>query len=704
MRARSALPTLVIAGLVAAVVGCNGRPGTDVPTGGPPAEPTDAGPSLYTEAKFPALAVNALAAGEPLVVPNATVQYEDKQVVAAEVDSRVEMMATPLEYDQAAGKFVLERRGTAPAVETVYYDPAKTYPNKDFPKVVVQFHPRDKNTPKVPFKKLSEGDTVQIGQVLCMLDDQVVQTKMEAAEAMMHATDEVQKEAAEGVRLTKEKEKLVKDQLARGAGSVSDLIDAQTTLTRFQENLAQARQTKAKSKGDFDEAVVMLGKHKVKSSVNGIVRTIGKRPGEFAKSGEKLLEVQSTDRVRVEGNVDVQFYGTLRDMLEKKQGVTVEPAVPLPPARSHAEHRQEITGVAVTGHPARPLVVSASSDGSALVWDPNLTGEAGRYRAAHLLRHPVPVRSVGCSPVAAGSVYWAVTGADDGKVRMWDVTNPDRLPTQPKELADAHTAAVQFVSFSPDGLYFATAAGKDVFVWDAREGKKLYALPVDHRDTITCAQFTPQCTLVTAAKDRTLKVWKLGKERGVCVHTIDHRAGAVDVLGVSRDGGRVLFDQDKGRLDLVSLSERQTVGQVLNPGSTASFSTVALFSPDDSFLVTGGGDGELKGGLQVWTTPASGGRGSEVARLITPGRYAITCGAFSPSKDVPFMVVGTERGTVHLWRPPTDRARKLYEGQLTNIDSTDPRYVTVRVELDNTDPTRKLLDRSAATIIVNLAR
>ncbi|HJZ56520.1 MAG TPA: hypothetical protein VKE74_16260, partial [Gemmataceae bacterium] len=133
------------------------------------------------------------------------------------------------------------------------------------------------------------------------------------------------------------------------------------------------------------------------------------------------------------------------------------------------------------------------------------------------------------------------------------------------------------------------------------------------------------------------------------------------------------------------------------PGSTAAFATLALFSANEELIVTAGGEGELKGALQVWTAPAAGGRGAEAARLITPGRVAVTCAGFSPVKDAPFLVVGTERGTVHVWTPPTTAMRK-YEGKVMNVDSTDPRYVTVRVEMDNRE--LNLRDRSAATIIV----
>ena len=193
------------------------------------------------------------------------------------------------------------------------------------------------------------------------------------------------------------------------------------------------------------------------------------------------------------------------------------------------------------------------------------------------------------------------------------------------------------------------------------------------------------------------------------VRTLDHRVGAVEVLGVSRDGSRVLFDQDKARIDLVDLSNGQTTGQVQNVTSAGAFATVAAFGPDEVppgtpadklppfTIATAGSDGDLKGTLQYWLAPRTGGRGAEAGRLITPGRAGITAIAFSPVRSEPFLVVGTAAGGVLLWKPPAGE-RKTHTGRVTFIDQTDTRYLTVRVEMDNKE--LKLIDHSTATIIV----
>lgn len=667
MRVRSRLLlSAVAAGAVFATTGCNNSTagGNDKTQTTGPAAPAaenpnvDVGVPLYKAAQPVAIERPPATGRELIVIPNSTVLYEERQTVSSAVDGVIELMASPLP-------------------EGTPFDP------KD-PAII--FHPRDRER-KVPYRRVTEGDEVKFDQVLCFLDDQLVTAKMEAAQKSQKAADELRKSAGEGVRYTREKLKLTEKTVSSQVASLTDFLNDKVTESRFLENLAQADQSMFKAEADFKEAEVMLGKHRVKSSVNGIVRSIAKRPGEFVKAGDKILEVQATDRVRIEGSLDAQY----QTLVKRAMAVTVEPAMPIAPFKSHAWHRLEVTGIAVTAHPGRPLVVSTGADGQALVWDAN------KEATAQGLPHPVAVRSVACSPLAKPAQV--VTGGDDGKVRVWDVTNADKLPTAPSvEPTDTHGAAVTAVAFSPDGKYFATAAGREVFVWDAAEGKKKYALPAEHRDTVTSLNFTPQCTLVTASKDRTLKVWKLGEDRGAVARTIDHRSGAVDVLGVSRDGGRVLFDQDKGRIDLVALSDKQTVGQVANMGSTASFATLALFSNDDSMLLTAGGEGELKGALQVWTAPKAGGRGSEVARLMVDGRAGVTCAAFSPVKDSPFLVVGTDRGGVQLWKPPA-AGRATSVGKVTNIDATDARTMTVRVELDNT--ALKLYDRSAATLIIN---
>jgi hypothetical protein len=266
------------------------------------------------------------------------------------------------------------------------------------------------------------------------------------------------------------------------------------------------------------------------------------------------------------------------------------------------------------------------------------------------------------------------------------------------EFADSQAAAVATLDFSPDGRYVASAAGREICLWDASAGKKLYTFPAEHKDAVTTVKFTPQAKLVSASRDKTVRVWALGEKAAGVERTIDHRKGNVESLSVSNQGGRVLFDQEDGRIDVVSLADGQPVGTILNAAPGARFSTLALYSPTDEYVLTAGGDGDMRGELQVFTAPKPGGRGAEIRRLVTPYRSMPTCAAFGPG----FAVVGTQAGGVHLWT--TEMLKKVSQdrvGRVVSVIRTDARNVKVRVEtsalIGELGP---LQDKSTATLII----
>ena len=63
------------------------------------------------------------------------------------------------------------------------------------------------------------------------------------------------------------------------------------------------------------------------------------------------------------------------------------------------------------------------------------------------------------------------------------------------------------IAISPDGRFAATAAGREVFIWDVAAKKLKYALPSEHRDAVTTVAFTPQCKLVTVSRDRAIRTY-----------------------------------------------------------------------------------------------------------------------------------------------------------------------------------------------------
>jgi WD40 repeat protein len=239
------------------------------------------------------------------------------------------------------------------------------------------------------------------------------------------------------------------------------------------------------------------------------------------------------------------------------------------------------------------------------------------------------------------------------------ITTEANTPLWIKEApSGSGNTAVTALAFSPDGKFFATGyEDNSIHIWETATGQHLYQIEASHHEThqgtITSLHFTPQCRLVSAAKDNTLRVWEL-HEKGAKLHIepIANRAGTVSQLGVSEDGRWMLFDKGK-ELHVKSVTDGHIKGFLPNPMGT-SFESLALFSPDDraSLILTAGAP---EGRLQLWKTPLDGVRPFEVRQFVPKERSPATCAAFAPGAGgdkSSLAATGCKDGYVYLWEVP----------------------------------------------------
>jgi WD40 repeat protein len=123
------------------------------------------------------------------------------------------------------------------------------------------------------------------------------------------------------------------------------------------------------------------------------------------------------------------------------------------------------------------------------------------------------VRSVSFSPkgdmVAAGC--W------NGKIHFMDAA-----AGQIKSSVRGHSASVNCVDFSPDGLTIASGSGSgfendnSVRVWDVKTGKQLWQLRA-HKNPVSSVYFSPDGTKIASGSlDRTVLIWDAASGEQLC--------------------------------------------------------------------------------------------------------------------------------------------------------------------------------------------
>jgi WD40 repeat protein len=359
-----------------------------------------------------------------------------------------------------------------------------------------------------------------------------------------------------------------------------------------------------------------------------------------------------------------------------------------------AGHRNVTTGVAVGKDAKKPLVISASEDGTARVWERTEQQGQRRWQQLRVWLHNAPVRAVACTP-AGSEGNLCLTGAADGLARLWDLDNVSEQPLH--ELKGEHKGPISAVAFSPDGKLCATG-GEDrgIILWDTATGQVKHRLPRVHGGAITSLQFSPQDNLlISIGRDYPLRVWKIEADKVVPQKQIERRTVGVQQVVLSPDGKRVLVEQGKD-LCIVSLPGGNYEGLLQNPPSSANqFKTLAEFSPDGQLALTAGA---TEGRLQLWRLPTATTRAYELRQLIPIERAEATCAAFSP--DGSFIVTGNgER--LYIWPVPSkEEIGRQFTAKLAGIDASiegGPRHVKVWAEMDN--PDGRLIPGDTATMV-----
>lgn len=644
-----------------------------------PAQPK-LGDFLYPPSPFPKESALPLRRGDPVVI-QATLSPMDKIDVSAKASGQLLLIG------DLVPEGAVQAAGTAAFIAEPYYP-------VEIPLIggrkMIQI-----------YQRFYEGSILGRDQMIGLVDPAKALSDIELKRARVQsaiAERDSAKALLKEYTIRFDREETLRRQ---GTGTAAEWGAAKASMDKaFADDITKAEGVKFST---IEEKLAILNYyfHEVRNPIlvnRSIIRTLYKKGHESVKELDPVAQVYSLDRLLAEGFLEIQYASRIREGAL----VSIEPTRESEPLKVFAGHRGAVNAVAVTNI-GPPLAVSASDDQTVCVWTQASKGPWVE------LRHGHKVLAVACSP-AALKRNLILAGDDAGNITLWDLATKESVFKNKEAYKD--NVPVTSLAFTPDGKFFATGSAAGVIkLWETETGKEAWTLdaehgaPDSHSDAITSMHFTPQCRLISASRDNTVRVWAVYHGGAKLEYDpVAGRTGSIPGLGVSRDGRWMLFDQGK-ILQMRSVEEGKMINFLKNPQGGSPFESVAIFSPEGTLMLTGGA---ADGRLQLFHAPQAGERGFEIRQFTPEERGRVTCANFAPvgaDGQSAFAVSGNKDGFVYLWPIPNKadvEGHRIPNVRVTlvstNLDA-GTRQIRVGVEVPN--PTGQLLPGRPVTIVID---
>ena len=307
----------------------------------------------------------------------------------------------------------------------------------------------------------------------------------------------------------------------------------------------------------------------------------------------------------------------------------------------HAHRR--VNAVAVGELDGSPIAVSGGDDGTVRIWDL----ATGAQRGEPLTGHDDAVYAVAFGELDGSPI--AVSGGDDGTVRIWDLATG----AQRGEPLTGHDSAVYAVAFGElDGSPIAITGGCDgtVRIWDLAIGAKRGEPPTGHSGPVRAVAFGEldgSRIAVSGGDDGTVRIWDLatGAKRGepLTGHSGPVRAVA---FGKLEDSPIAVSGGDDGTVRIWDLATGAQRGEPLTGHDRAVYA-VAFGELDGSPIAISGGDDER---AVIWELDAG------AAHYQLKGHLgSVRALALGELDGSPIAITGDDSGTVRIWDLATRR-------------------------------------------------
>ena len=226
-------------------------------------------------------------------------------------------------------------------------------------------------------------------------------------------------------------------------------------------------------------------------------------------------------------------------------------------------------------------LLSASWDGDIRRWDLNDGSEVARYNVPDARVYMIDLHPDGEHFVSASS---------DGIIRMWHIESGQVV----KEFL-GHTADVNGVHISDDGLLIASAAGNwagedhTLRLWDAESGELLGTYE-GHTAIVNYARIAPNKQfIISTSWDDTVRMWDI--ETGEEVRQFVGHTGNTFGIDISSDSMTLLTTSSDTTVRMWDIATGEEINRF---DQHTDWIQEIVFSPDESFAVSAGQDLTLR--------------------------------------------------------------------------------------------------------------
>src|SRR5215472_7620516 len=293
--------------------------------------------------------------------------------------------------------------------------------------------------------------------------------------------------------------------------------------------------------------------------------------------------------------------------------------------------------------PGGHTLASGTNDGKVRLWD--VTDPVHAKQLAKPLTVGIAVFSVAFSPDG----HTLISGNYNGTIRLWNVADPRRPQVIPQALG-AGSGAVYSVAFRPDGHVLASGdIDGTVRLWDMSDPAHPAQLapPLTDSGPVLSVAFSPDGHLLASGGDGgTIQLWDVANPAHPrALGRPLAGTGNVFSVAFSPDGRTLAAGGDGGTIrmwDVAKPAHPEPLGQPLTVGSNVE--SVA-FGPAGHTLASGDGDGTIR----LWNV-ADPAHPRPLGLPLTGGTNAVLWVAFSP--DGHKLAAGSYDGAVQLWSLP----------------------------------------------------